>query len=53
MSAVEPHPPSGRAGLPREPTGQHPGCRRLHHWQLPGGVVELSKVLYHDDFTID
>lgn len=26
-----------------------PSARRLHYWQLPGGVVELSRVVLHDD----
>jgi hypothetical protein len=29
-----------------------PAARRLHYWELPGGGVELSKIVYHDDFTI-
>jgi hypothetical protein len=29
-----------------------PGARRLHYWQLPGGVIELAKVVHHDDLTI-
>ena len=24
-------------------------ARRLHYWQLPGGVIELSRVVLHDD----
>jgi len=27
-------------------------ARRLHYWELPGGDVELAKIVYHDDFTI-
>jgi hypothetical protein len=27
-------------------------ARRLHFWQLPGGRVELAKVVVHDDFSI-
>lgn len=27
-----------------------PSARRLHYWELPGGVVELSRVVLHDDF---
>ncbi len=26
-----------------------PSARRLHYWQLPGGAVELSRVVLHDD----
>jgi len=26
-----------------------PGARRLHYWELPGGVIELSRVVHHDD----
>lgn len=29
-----------------------PSARRLHYWLLPGGQVELAKVVYHDDFSI-
>jgi S1 RNA binding domain len=29
-----------------------PAARRLHYWELPGGGVELAKIVYHDDFTI-
>lgn len=28
-----------------------PSARRLHFWRLPGGGVELSRVVLHDDFT--
>ncbi|QAY59538.1 hypothetical protein ET475_05765 [Microbacterium protaetiae] len=28
-----------------------PSARRLHYWELPGGVVELSRVVLHDDFS--
>lgn len=29
---------------------QHaPSARRLHYWTLPGGLVELSRVVLHDD----
>lgn len=34
-----------RAALQRET----PSARRLHYWELPGGVVELSRVVAHDD----
>jgi hypothetical protein len=27
-----------------------PSARRLHYWQLPGGRIELSRVVLHDDF---
>ncbi|MCK3771104.1 hypothetical protein MZK47_15655 [Microbacterium aerolatum] len=26
-----------------------PGARRLHYWELAGGVIELSRVVHHDD----
>ncbi|WP_426516771.1 hypothetical protein ACPPVQ_18840 [Diaminobutyricibacter sp. McL0618] len=26
-----------------------PSARRLHYWQLPGGRIELSRVVLHDD----
>lgn len=26
-------------------------ARRLHYWRLPGGGVELSRVVLHDDYT--
>lgn len=26
-----------------------PGARRLHYWELPGGVIELGRVVLHDD----
>ncbi|UNK70684.1 hypothetical protein [Microbacterium sp. H1-D42] len=26
-----------------------PGARRLHYWELPGGVIELSRIVHHDD----
>jgi hypothetical protein len=26
-----------------------PGARRLHYWELPGGAIELSRVVHHDD----
>jgi len=26
-----------------------PGARRLHYWELPGGVIELSRVVHHDE----
>jgi hypothetical protein len=26
-----------------------PQARRLHYWQLPGGTIELSRVVLHDD----
>lgn len=26
-----------------------PGARRLRYWELPGGAVELSRVVHHDD----
>lgn len=29
-----------------------PAARRLHYWTLPGGGVELAKIVYHDDFSI-
>lgn len=29
-----------------------PAARRLHYWTLPGGDVELAKIVYHDDFSI-
>jgi hypothetical protein len=29
-----------------------PAARRLHYWTLPGGGVELAKVVYHDDYSI-
>jgi predicted RNA-binding protein with RPS1 domain len=29
-----------------------PSARRLHYWQLPGGAVELAKIVYHDDMSI-
>jgi hypothetical protein len=32
--------------------GNTPAARRLHYWELPGGGIELAKVVYHDDFTI-
>jgi hypothetical protein len=28
-------------------------ARRLHYWRLPGGRVELAKIVYHDDFSIE
>ncbi|GAB2518517.1 hypothetical protein GCM10027064_15240 [Microbacterium petrolearium] len=28
-----------------------PSARRLHYWQLPGGRIELSRVVLHDDFA--
>lgn len=28
-----------------------PSARRLHYWQLPGGAIELSRVVLHDDMT--
>ena len=28
-----------------------PSARRLHYWQLPGGTIELSRVVLHDDMT--
>lgn len=34
-----------RAALQRET----PSARRLHYWELPGGLVELSRVVAHDD----
>ena len=27
-------------------------ARRLHYWDLQGGGVELTKIVYHDDFSI-
>jgi len=27
-------------------------ARRLHYWRLPGGQVELAKVVLHDDYSI-
>ncbi len=27
-------------------------ARRLHYWELPGGGVELAKLVYHDDYSI-
>jgi hypothetical protein len=27
-----------------------PQARRLHYWQIPGGRIELSRVVLHDDF---
>ncbi len=27
-----------------------PSARRLHYWQLPGGRIELSRIVLHDDF---
>jgi hypothetical protein len=29
-----------------------PSARRLHFWELPGGGVELAKIVIHDDFSI-
>ncbi|MGW9630247.1 hypothetical protein ACWGST_06050 [Agromyces sp. NPDC055520] len=26
-----------------------PAARRLHYWMLPGGEIELSRVVSHDD----
>ncbi|HWK76760.1 hypothetical protein [Microbacterium sp.] len=26
-----------------------PGARRLHYWELPGGAIELSRIVHHDD----
>lgn len=26
-----------------------PGARRLHYWELPGGVIELSRIVHHDE----
>ena len=34
-----------RTALQRET----PGARRLHYWELPGGKIELSRVVAHDD----
>lgn len=28
-----------------------PSARRLHYWELPGGRIELSRVVLHDDYT--
>lgn len=36
-----------RAALQRET----PSARRLHYWELPGGAIELSRVVAHDDTT--
>lgn len=30
-----------------------PAARRLHYWELPDGGIELAKIVYHDDFTIE
>lgn len=27
-----------------------PAARRLHYWQLPGGRIELSRIVLHDDY---
>jgi predicted RNA-binding protein with RPS1 domain len=29
-----------------------PAARRLHYWELPGGGVELARLVYHDDYSI-
>ncbi|MDR2999333.1 MAG: hypothetical protein LBU78_14565, partial [Microbacterium sp.] len=26
-----------------------PGARRLHYWELPGDLIELSRIVTHDD----
>lgn len=36
-----------RAALQRETAS----ARRLHYWELPGGTIELSRVVPHDDMT--
>jgi len=36
-----------RAALQRETAS----ARRLHYWEIPGGAVELSRVVAHDDTT--
>jgi predicted RNA-binding protein with RPS1 domain len=30
-----------------------PAARRLHYWELRDGGIELAKIVYHDDFTIE
>ena len=27
-------------------------ARRLHYWTLPGGAIELARVVLHDDYRI-
>ncbi len=28
-----------------------PSARRLHYWVIPGGVIELSRIVVHDDYS--
>lgn len=28
-----------------------PSARRLHYWRVPGGGIELSRIVLHDDYT--